>query len=772
MRGVRGVCNLIFFFVLISCIIFPAVFADEVTNINDPVNSSELANGTFNQSEISNITTTTEPTSGPTATDTIQPDITVLPSSDEITTTIPIDSIAITIITTKPTTEPTVTETIEPEETIVMATNKLSTSVPTEITATTTEKTKPILEVPGTSQASAASVAKSANGREYAKDQVIVRYNSNRFQNAKAMNAHIASSNAKIGARVHKDFSHAGLSGMQVVTLPENISVADAIAEYQKNPDVLYAEPNYIYSMSAVTPSDPSYGIQWGLHNTGQIIGSSTGTVDADIDAPEAWDLSTGSDTVVVAVIDTGVDYTHSDLAANIWTNADEIDGDGIDNDGNGYIDDVQGWDFYNNDADPMDENAYWDSFYSTYRETYHGTHCAGIIGAVGNNGVGISGVNWNVKIMPLRFLNESGSGYTSDAIDAINYASANGAHVISNSWGGTYNSQALKDAIDSSSAVVVCAAGNNYGLNIDSTPIYPAAYSSSNIIAVAATDNQDNLAGFSNYGPISVDIAAPGVNIYSTKRGSGYQYLSGTSMATPFVSGVAALVKSVNSGLTNLQIRSAILNNVDTKSSLSGKVVTDGRLNAYKAVNSVIHDATLPTLAITSPINGQKIDTGSVTISGTAFDNVGVSSVYVRGGSVEAWQLATGTTTWSKSITLNPGSNTIYVVVYDTSRNYKVVSVMVIYDTTLPTLTILSPENGQEITDDTVTISGTAFDNVGVSSVYVRGGSVEAWQLATGTTTWSKSITLNPGSNTIYIVVYDTSRNYKVVSVTVIYNV
>jgi len=198
--------------------------------------------------------------------------------------------------------------------------------------------------------------------------------------------------------------------------------------------------------------------------------------------------------------------------------------------------------------------------------------------------------------------------------------------------------------------------------------------------------------------------------------------------------------------------------------------VVYDTARN-YKVSSVTVNndnDTTLPSVSITSPINGQIIETGTVTVSGTAYDNVGVSSVYVRGGSVEAWQLAAGTTSWSKSIPLNPGSNQIFVVVYDTARNYKVASVTVNNDAALPTLSITSPINGQIIETDTVTIGGTASDNIGVGSVYVRGGSVEAWQLATGTTFWSKSIHLNPGSNQIFVVVYDTSRNYKVASVTV----
>ncbi len=550
MQGVRGVCNLIFLFVLISCVILPAVFADEAMNISDP--SSELVNETLNQSEIIGVATTS---TGLSAGSTITETLTLAPA------------------TTGPITEPTISETVLPEEPEIVIANESSTPSPAEITEIITKTSEPVPEVAGTSSGSTVSVAKFADGREYMKDQVIVRYNSNRFRSSKVMNAYTASSNAKIGAHVHKDFSNAGLSGMQVVTLPENISVDEAIAEYRKDPDVLYAEPNYVYHISAVTPNDPYYtNYLWGLHNTGQTIGGSTGTVDADIDAPEAWDISTGSSTVVVAVIDTGVNYNHPDLSANIWTNPGEIAGNGIDDDLNGYIDDVHGWNFVSNTSNPADDHG-------------HGTHVSGTIGAVGNNGVGVTGVNWNVKIMPLKFIAASGSGDTSDAISAIRYANANGASVISNSWGGPDNSQALKDAIDATSAVVVCAAGNDATNNDVTGHNYPSDYNSSNIISVAATDSNDNLASFSNFGQISVDLAAPGDTILSTSNSGGYVFMWGTSMATPHVSGVAALVKSVNSNLTNLQIRNVILNNVDVKSSLSGKVNTSGRLNAYKAV-------------------------------------------------------------------------------------------------------------------------------------------------------------------------------------------
>jgi C1A family cysteine protease len=320
----------------------------------------------------------------------------------------------------------------------------------------------------------------------------------------------------------------------------------------------------------ALIPNDPSIYSLWGMYNYGQ----TGGTVDADIDAPEAWAINTGSPSVIIAVIDTGVDYTHPDLAANMWTNTGEIADNGIDDDGNGYIDDVRGWNFYAWTNNPWDDHS-------------HGTHCAGTIAGVGNNNRGVAGVCWTAKIMPLKFLSSSGGGWTSDAVSAILYANRMGAHVLSNSWGGGGYSQSLKDAIDASSAVVVCAAGND-GLNTDTSPNYPSAYVSPNIIAVAATDHNDYLAYFSNYGYSSVDVAAPGVNIYSTTPSNGYGTKSGTSMATPHVSGLAGLLKSTNPSLTNSQIIEVIKSSVDKKSSLTGLVGTGGRINAAQAVDQV----------------------------------------------------------------------------------------------------------------------------------------------------------------------------------------
>ncbi|MCY2941986.1 MAG: S8 family serine peptidase, partial [Planctomycetota bacterium] len=265
----------------------------------------------------------------------------------------------------------------------------------------------------------------------------------------------------------------------------------------------------------------------------------------------------------------------HQDLAANMWRNAGEIAGDGIDNDGNGYVDDIYGYDFANNDADPMDDNG-------------HGTHVSGTIGAVGNNGIGTTGVNWNTRIMALKFLAADGSGSTSSAISALNYAVRMGANLSNNSWGGGGSSSLLSQAISNArnaGHIFVAAAGNS-GLNNDATPNYPSNYDFDNVVAVAATDNKDVLASFSNYGATTVDIAAPGVGILSTLPGNTYGTLSGTSMATPHVSGALSLIWDQNPTFTYQQVIAKLYSSVDKIAGLNGKVATGGRLNIGNALN------------------------------------------------------------------------------------------------------------------------------------------------------------------------------------------
>ena len=340
----------------------------------------------------------------------------------------------------------------------------------------------------------------------------------------------------------------------------------------------------------ATIPNDPSFTRLYGINNVGQ----TGGTTDADIDAPEAWNVSTGSSSIIVGVIDTGIDYTHPDLAANVWTNPGEVAGNGVDDDRNGFVDDVHGYDFANDDGDPMDDN-------------YHGTHVAGTIGGVGNNGTGVAGVSWNVSLMALKFLDASGSGYLSDAIRAVNYATMMrtiygvNVRVTNNSWGGGGYEAGLLDAINAGgdAGILFVAAAGNSGTNSDASPSYPAAYDSPAIVSVAATDNKDALASFSNYGATSVDLAAPGVSIYSTVPGNQYGTLSGTSMAAPHVAGVAALALAVDPSLSVAQLKSRLIDNVDPVASLVGKTASGGRLNAANVVSSVA--AYGPTVAIAS---------------------------------------------------------------------------------------------------------------------------------------------------------------------------
>ena len=299
--------------------------------------------------------------------------------------------------------------------------------------------------------------------------------------------------------------------------------VPAAIQALERNPDVLYAEPNFRLSADdhVGTPSDPSLHSLWGLNNFGQVVAGVAGAPDADIDAKEAWAVETGSDDVVVGVIDTGVDFGHPDLAPSMWINAGEncsgCRSNGVDDDGNGYIDDWRGWDFVNDDNNPFDDNG-------------HGTHTAGTIGASGNNGLGISGVNWNVSLAALKFLSASGTGATADAVSAILYATTEGAEVTHNSWGGEDYSQALHDAVaaaDASGSLFVAAAGNSF-TDTDTEPNYPSSLELPNVVSVGATDAFDRRAWFSNYGRRTVDLSAPGTSIYSTWPGGSYRHQDG----------------------------------------------------------------------------------------------------------------------------------------------------------------------------------------------------------------------------------------------------
>ena len=295
------------------------------------------------------------------------------------------------------------------------------------------------------------------------------------------------------------------------------------------------------------------------------------------IGAPAAWDLTFGSYSLLVAVIDSGVDYDHPDLSANIWVNPNEIAGNGLDDDGNGKLEDIRGWDFAYEDNDPMDVIG-------------HGTHVAGTIGAVGDNALGVTGLCWGAQIMALRAFDDDGNTTVADTIEAIEYARLNGAKIVNASYADREFSQAEKDMIAqlNNDGILFVAAAGNEGVDSDQTPSYPAGYHLPNIIAVAASNENEGLASFSNFGLVKVHVAAPGDGVFSTYPNDEYESSSGTSMAAPHVSGLAALVWSSNPGLSAAQVKGRILDGVDRLCGLSGKVITAGRINALNSLRSV----------------------------------------------------------------------------------------------------------------------------------------------------------------------------------------
>lgn len=390
------------------------------------------------------------------------------------------------------------------------------------------------------------------------------------------------------------------------------MSAKEAIERLKSHQAIEYVEPDYRVSIANAT-NDPRFEDLWGLNNEGQ----TGGTVDADIDAPEAWSISTGSRDIVVGVIDTGVDYSHPDLAANAWVNSGEIAGDGIDNDGNGYIDDVHGINAITDAGDPMDDEG-------------HGTHVSGTIGASGNNGVGIVGVNHDVSIAGCKFLAADGTGSTSGAIKCIDYMvglknSGVNLRVLNNSWGGGGYSQALADAITASEQadILFVAAAGNDAVDNDVNPHYPSNYENDNVLSIASTDSRDNMSGFSQWGLTSVDMGAPGSAILSTIPGGGYASYSGTSMATPHVAGAAALVLSVNPDLTSLELKELLMSSGDANAALNGKTVAGTRLN----VNQAVIDA--------DPTPGFKLSVSPVSQQATVGDTVTYTFTI---GSVAQW--------------------------------------------------------------------------------------------------------------------------------------
>lgn len=530
-----------------------------------------------------------------------------------------------------------------------------------------------------------------------------------------------------------------GLDRLQKLKIPETADIYAVVRDLKADPAVEYAEPNFLVHVE-LQPNDLYFSEQWGLHNTGQ----TGGTADADIDAPAAWDIQTGSNNVLIAVIDSGVDYNHEDLAINTWTNSGEIPANGIDDDGNGFVDDVKGWDFCKlndgeDDNDPMDDMG-------------HGTHCAGIIAAVGNNNKGVVGVNWNAKILPIKFIDEWGYGSTDDAVESIIYATLMGADIMSNSWGGGDYSHALEDAIGAANdaEILFVAAAGNSGFDNDLGGSYPSGYDIPNVIAVAATDHNDQKAPFSNYGSRTVDLGAPGVSIYSTVPtgscelcdSSGYLSLNGTSMATPYVAGVAGLLRAQFPAFTISDIKARLLSTVDAIPGLDEKSVSGGRVNAAACFEV---DTIPPSNVINLTTSASTFYSITLIWNSTGDDgNVGLANGYdLRYATVpitEAnWDVATRTVGEPKPKPNGSGeiftvngllSGTTYyfaLKVFDNGRNYSTLSNVASGGTTATTIVFL----------DDMESGSNGWTHAGLRYVSWEQGWFDVWEIGEPEYAW-----------------------------------
>ena len=517
----------------------------------------------------------------------------------------------------------------------------------------------------GSRQARAAPPAAPARatGAGYAAGEVLVRLRAGASVSGKRALA------SALGAVEFRDLRLRAVlpPGQRMVLIRSTTLSGEALVRSAlRDPSVAAASLNYrIRGTGApVYPDDPSFPKLWGLNNTGQ----TGGLAGADVGAPWAWSTTTGSPGVVIAVLDSGVAYDHPDLAANMWHNPGEIPANGIDDDGNGYVDDIFGIDAFYVDGDPYDDHG-------------HGTHVAGIAAAVGDNGIGVSGVAWQARIMALKFLNARNEGYDADAIVCIDYAVheklEHGVSVvaINASWGETDYDVLLRDTVDAAGAagIVFCAAAGNggddeIGDDNDATPYYPASYDCANIISVAATDDHDAPAGFSNYGATSVDLAAPGVSILSTAlngglgQGPGYGYSgwSGTSMAAPFVSGAVALCAAQYPSETVAERVRRILDHVHPLAALSDKTVTGGRLDVAAAVTP---DIQVPAVTTFLPAVGPPGTAVAITGTGfggataVAFNGAAATLFNVIGATQVAATVPVGATSGPVSVTTPGGT-------------------------------------------------------------------------------------------------------------------
>lgn len=508
---------------------------------------------------------------------------------------------------------------------------------------------------------------------------------------------------ARRGARVLRR-----LENLDRVRLAAGAAIESEIAALKNDPDVAGVQPNYIRDVTLV-PNDPYWTSNslWGL---------------SKIQAPSAWTISTGTQQVVVADIDTGVNYNHPDLAQNMWRNPGEIAANGVDDDANGYIDDVYGIDAFNDDSDPMDDHS-------------HGTHTAGTIGAIGNNGIGVSGVNWNVRILACKAFGADGSGTDLAAIECFQYITALknkgiNIRVSSNSWGSARDTivpPAMKSAIDAAAAagILNVFAAGNFGTNNDVTPFDPASIDSAGSVSVAASDSVDARASFSNYGAASVDIAAPGVSILSTGI-TGYVSKSGTSMATPHVAGVAALVSGLKPSLTPAGLRTLLMNTADPLPAWNGIVASGGRLNAYLGALDAGGDIA-PTVSVTSPASGATFTApASTTVMASASDADGTIAkvdFYANGVLIGSDTTTPYSATWSGA----PAGLYAITAVATDNRQFTTTSAAVSVSVTAPTVPSATRLNvALSSSGSTVTASSTFSTNY--LATYAIDGDRKAW--------------------------------------------
>ncbi|MCP4220554.1 MAG: S8 family serine peptidase [bacterium] len=561
---------------------------------------------------------------------------------------------------------------------------------------------------------------------EAAEGRIIVKYK-------KGRNSRTDRSALRSKYRLQQE-RHVNLADVHIykTTHTDKQARAGLLADLKQDSSVLYAEPDYAVRTQSL-PNDPYLKDQWSLHNTGQ----NSGAPGVDVGAEDAWNLHKGSRDVIVAVLDTGIDYTHPDLKSNMWKNPGEIRNDSIDNDGNGYVDDVYGADISYFRGDAKDTSG-------------HGTICAGIIGAENNNSTGISGICPNVRLMAVKVLN-SGVGYTSNVIAGIDYAVSKGAHIISISLIGNFESQGLYDAIAAArdAGVLVVTAAGNYHHNLDENPYFPTAYDLDNIISVAGLNNDGTLGFFSSYGPISVDLAAPGNYIYSTYLGNRYAYNTGTSAAAALVAGTAALLKAANPGMTYSQLKTRILTTASKRESLAGKVATSACLDTFAALNS---NAAV-TVSFSTPAHLTQVS-GTTSIEASTSNDAAVQRVefYVDDvlkstDTAAPWQLDWNTAEHTD------GPCELRVMAYDVNQRPTLERITVLVNNSvLPGIMIANPAPGDFLRGN-VDITAEAFYAGGISKVefYVDGSKIGEDVIAPYAFQWSSRDVAN-GQHTIEV--------------------